>query len=167
MIRTFSVFFTCILFISCTFEKEHGFYYGSWYLPSIHRLPLIDPYELNSMDGEIPVQWTIQFYTHSIIDNIPAWVSLVGIKDSCIVLFSDTQMTRREPAWYIIDTRKKTEKQFFNYNEYKKELILKHIETIKWYRIDSAYYYFDKNGLYPPGWPRKSAYDTVSKNDSS
>ena len=155
------------LFSSCGLleDDNHDFYYSPS-IGSMLRFPLIQPYVLCS-ENDNPIRWRIDFLTDSISQQYQYHMKKVGICKRIIVLYTDSGSDFGKPEWYLVDTKEKEERSFFDSVSFQKKLKSKIKSNIKWYVIDSVYHDFDKYGKYPPGWPRKSAYDTVSKNDNS
>ena len=152
---------------SSAFKSTSDFYHDRMYPRNTYRLPLIEPYELCTEMHKLPLEWQVNFQTDSIYFQYPVYMNYVGIHDDIIVLHSTMELQNRRPAWYIINAKNNCEQRFYDSLEYLSYLKSLNATVVKWYDIDSLYDAFSKNGLYPPGWPRKSIYDTVSKNDSS
>lgn len=133
--------------------KKKGFYDYSR-ISYIYRLPLIEPYEIQSPDnGNI---WTLGFRTSPPPSIMGVqFLSKVGIKQSIIVVYSknDFSHSSEHPElWTVINTSAQTENIFLTADKYERYLKSQNIHDIKLYDINEVFKIFDTEKRLPIEW---------------
>ena len=117
---------------------------GGW---DFARVPLIKPYVVKKLiDPKIPKHpWCIEFTSRNL--SGPYNVKKVDVRDSIIYILAgkvdeknDSTLVgaRNVPTgWFVIDTKKKTEKGFINEEEFYEYINSNNYSLPKWFDVDS------------------------------
>lgn len=107
------------------------------------RIPLVKPYELRITNPQDSTSmWDIAFVKLMGTYNIKK----VDVKDSIIYILSGdigdggntfVNLTNANTGWFIIDTKMKTEKGFFNEKDFNDHIIIHRYSRPSWMSIDS------------------------------
>lgn len=152
--KALGIFFLFFL-TSCRFLGHHDkdgskpvtdeFYtnQGGW---DANRIPLLKPYEVVKLKGDST--WIMSLHTVS-IDVSVTNVRGINVIDSVIVVHSgETNLRgglRPKEAWFIILPGKSVEMGFAKREEFNKELLALHIDSIKFLSPDEIFARFVKD----------------------
>ena len=141
IILTFTVSFLC----SCKFL--FGSFYSYSNIEDIQRLPIIEPYQIET-NGSF-TWFKRPFETNTDVSGDINGIIKIGLKDSVFVVLSDAirfhslGLSGGIKAWIIINFKTKTEFFCKTEEEYKSELLNLKIETVKLHNIDTLYSQFN------------------------
>lgn len=154
LILKYLIILTCSVSFLCSCKFLFGSFYSYSYIEDIQRLPIIEPYQIET-NGPF-TSFKRPFETNTDVNGDINGIVKIGLKDSVFVVLSNNikfpDMTTDIKAWIIINFKTKTEFFFRTEEEYKNELLNLKIETVKLHNIDTLYSQFNTQKNYDGEW---------------
>lgn len=130
-------------------EQEDSFYTAAKE-GDLYRVPLVKPIQIISTNG-IGSDWILKFPYRQIKNKKSVEVSAVNVVDSLIIVYSESTYLpgAMTEAWFLIDTKNKTEVVYQNENDYVKGLAEIKIKEPRLIEINQLYGEFKETQKLP------------------